>query len=115
MIRTSASGLYVLERIPRGRYLWSLLTPMGEALLTSEHQAGKAQALATIDICRVQSPFPGQYRVHRNKNGSVYFALIGPDGETIGRSDAYASVALLEPVILAARAYGLSAVLEDRA
>ena len=107
-------GLYVLRRDHQGKYFWSLLSAKGATLLTSETFATKAQSLASIDACRAQSPIPGQYRVERDKAGSPYFALIGLDGTVIGRSDAYPSVPLLASVILAARAYGLSAILDDQ-
>ena len=104
----------MLRRDLQGKYLWSLLSAKGATLLTSETFATKAQSLASIDACRAQSPVPGQYRVERDKAGSPYFALLGLDGTVIGRSDAYPSVSLLASVILAARAYGLSAILDDQ-
>jgi uncharacterized protein YegP (UPF0339 family) len=107
-------GLYVLRRNLHCRFFWSLVSAKGATLLTSEPFATKAQSLASIDVCRALSPIPGQYRVERDKAGSPYFALIGLDGTVVGRSDAYPSVSLLASVILAARAYGLSAILEDQ-
>jgi uncharacterized protein YegP (UPF0339 family) len=109
----SEHGFYVLRRDSQGRFFWNLVSAKGRALLTSESFPTKAQSLASIDACRAQSPLPGQYRVERDKAGSPYFVLLGPDGTVIGRSDAYPSVPLLAAVILAARAYGLAAILDD--
>ena len=114
MARQYERGLYLLRRDPQGRYSWSLVSPKGTTLLTSESFATKAQSLAAIDACRAQSPLPDQYRVDRDKAGSPYFALVAFDGTVIGRSDAYPSVPLLAPGILAARAYGLAAILKDQ-
>ena len=114
MSDSSGRGLYVLRRDLEGKYIWNLLSGHGATILTSESFATKGKALAAIDACRAQSPLQDNYRMEHDKGGSPYFALIGPDGVILGRSDAFPSVSHIATAILAARAYGLGAVLEDR-
>ena len=62
----------------------------------------------------LQPPRPGEVLVRLHASGVCQDDLNVLDGTVIGRSDAYPSVSLLASVILAARAYGLSAILDDQ-
>lgn len=106
-------GKYLLNLNSDGQYVWSLEDAAGRRLLTGVPLASKAAALAAIDDCRLHSPNADRYQRARDKNGSAFFLLRTPGDDVIGRSDAFASAGLLEQAIVAVRAHGLGAVLDD--
>lgn len=78
------------------QYMFSFKGGNGEIVLTSERYAAKQGAASGIAAVKANAPFDSQYRRLTASNGLPYFTLVGGNGETLGNSETYSSVAARE-------------------
>lgn len=80
-----------LFRGNRGQYYFNLTAKNGQVVLTSEGYSAKAGAKNGIKSVKECSKRTTLYERKTAKNGKYYFVLTSPNGQTIGKSQMYAS------------------------
>jgi uncharacterized protein YegP (UPF0339 family) len=85
-----------LFRGNRGQYYFNLTAKNGQVVLTSEGYGAKAGATNGIKSVKANSNKANSKRAtlferKTAKNGKYYFVLTSPNGQTIGKSQMYAS------------------------
>lgn len=106
------SAHYNLNR-SGAQYLFNLVAPNGETILTSERYTTKQNAQNGINSCRVNSPYDGRYARRTSTLGQPYFTLHGGNGEVIGASEMYSSVSAREAGVQSVKTYGPTAPVRD--
>ena len=105
---------YVLRK-SNVQYYWVLYSGNNEALLSSEMYKTKASAEGGIASARVNSPLDGRFERKQSTSSQPYFVLKGANGETIGLSEMYNSVAARENGVAAVKRDGPAAATVDQA
>ena len=108
------AGKYVLFKSTNGQFMFNLLAGNNEKILTSEMYRSKEGAGGGIASVRINAPIDGRYNRKTATNGKPYFVLKAGNGEPIGTSELYSSVAAMETGISAVKANGPTAPVDDR-
>lgn len=95
------------------QYMFNLIAPNGEKILTSERYTTKQNAENGIASCRVNSPYDGRYSRRNSSANQPYFTLHGSNGEVIGTSEMYSSVSTREAGIQSVKTHGPTAPTRD--
>ena len=90
------AGKFELKTAKDGQFMFNLKAGNGQVILTSELYKTKAAAEKGIESVRKNAPDDGRYERTENKNGEPYFKLKAANGQEIGRSEYYSSVAAME-------------------
>lgn len=106
------SGTYDLKRSGE-QFMFNLKAGNGQTILTSERYASKASAQGGIESVRKNSPIDERYERKVAKDGSPYFNLLAANGEVIGRSEMYSSVAARDNGIASVKTNGPDGVVKD--
>jgi uncharacterized protein len=94
------------------QYFWNLKSANNDKVLTGAIYDSRQGALNAIESCRESSAIEARY--DRKASGvQHYFVLTTSSGETIGRSEMYASPAAREIGISACKQNGPNAPIED--
>ena len=80
-----------LFRGNRGQYYFNLTAKNGQVILTSEGYGAKAGATNGIKSVKANSKRATLFERKTAKDGKYYFVLTSPNGQTIGKSQMYAS------------------------
>jgi len=78
------------------QFMFNLKGGNGEVVLTSERYTSKQGALAGIASVKVNAPTDSRYQRLTATNGLPYFNLKAANGEIIGTSEQYSSLAARE-------------------
>ncbi len=105
---------YELKPTSDSQFMFNLIAPNGEVILTSERYTQKPSALNGIDSVRTNSPDDARYDRREAKDNSPYFVLIATNGEIIGNSEMYSSNAAREKGIRSLKTNGPDADLDDQ-
>jgi uncharacterized protein YegP (UPF0339 family) len=107
-------GKYILGRASNGLFFFNLHAANGERILTSELYTTKTAALGGIESVKVNSPIDGRYDRLVDRAGNPRFNLKAVNGQVIGASESYSSIAAREGGIASCKAHGPTATTEDR-
>jgi uncharacterized protein YegP (UPF0339 family) len=107
------AGKFELQKASDGQFYFRLKAGNGEIILSSEQY--KAKASAQSGIASVKSNAAVDARFERKTSGSSqpFFVLKAANGETLGKSQMYASAASMEKGIESVKANAPSASVED--
>ena len=97
------AGRFEIRERMNGEFQFNLKAGNGQTILSSEGYASKDGCRSGIDSVRAASPLPERYLRLTARDGSPYFNLVADNGEIIGSSEMYSS--------LAARDKGIESVL----
>jgi uncharacterized protein YegP (UPF0339 family) len=86
------SGSYQLKK-SGDQFMFNLKATNGQVILTSERYKSKQAAQDGIESVRKNSADDKRFERLQAKDGSPYFNLTATNGQTIGRSEMYKSVA----------------------
>ena len=106
-------GTFELKPAAGGQYLFNLKAANGEKILTSESYTTKASAQKGIAAVRTNAPNDARYERKTSSRNEPYFILEAANGETLGRSEMYSSVAARENGIAAVKTNAPTAVERD--
>lgn len=87
---------YQLKQGSSGQFMFNLKAGNGEVILTSELYKDKQSAIAGIESVKTNGPIESRYERKSAKNNQAYFVLKATNGQTIGKSEMYSSVAAME-------------------
>jgi hypothetical protein len=102
-----------LEKSATGKYFFNLKAGNGRTILTSEMYEAKGGATNGIESVKRNAPDENRYERKTSTNGEPYFVLKAANGEPIGRSENYSSVAAMENGIESVKENAPLAEIED--
>lgn len=106
------AGYYQLKRSGE-QFMFNLKAGNHETILTSERYTTKQSAEAGIASCKENSSNDARYVRKTSTANQPYFVLNASNGQTIGRSEMYASTASMEGGIASCKANGPTAPTKD--
>jgi uncharacterized protein YegP (UPF0339 family) len=106
------SGSYQLKK-SGDQFMFNLKATNGQVILTSERYKSKQAAQDGIESVRKNSADDKRFERLQAKDGSPYFNLTATNGQTIGRSEMYKSVASRDAGIESVKKNGPGATLKD--
>ena len=108
------SGVFILKRSGT-QFMYNLKSAgNGEVVLTSERYTSKQGAENGISSVKINAPIDGRYSRLIASDGSQYFNLKAGNGEIVGTSERYTSVAGRDGGINWVKANAPSARTEDQ-
>lgn len=106
-------GKYELSKNRSGQFFFNLKAANGQVILTSSSHPSKDNALHTLDAVRSSGSMDHHFERKVSTGGQPYFSLKTSDGENLGRSETYSSVAAMEKGIASVKRNALTARLID--
>lgn len=104
---------YELKKSINGQYFFTLHAENGEKMLTSETYTTKAAAQNGIQSVRENAPYDNRYDRRVSTRNQYYFTLKSINGQVIGTSEEYATVAGRENGIQTVKRIAPSAPVQD--
>jgi uncharacterized protein YegP (UPF0339 family) len=90
------AGKFELKTSTNGKYYFNLKAGNGQVILSSEMYESKAAAENGIASIQKNAADDGRYERKESSNGKPYFNLKAGNGQVIGKSEMYESVASME-------------------
>lgn len=108
------SGKFELKKAKDGQFHFNLLATNGQAILSSEMYKAKDSALNGIESVRKNSQRDGAFEIKTSNNDKHYFLLMATNGQVVGQSQMYASVASCQNGIESVQKNAPDAALDDQ-
>lgn len=86
-------GKFIVDKRKNGEFQFNLKASNGQVILSSEGYAAKASCLNGIESVKKNAADENRFDVSESKNGKFYFNLKATNGQIIGSSEMYESVA----------------------
>ena len=98
------------------QFMWNLIAPNGEKILTSERYTTKSEANDGIASCKRNSPFDARYERKDAVSSpqQYYFVLKAENGRIIGTSETYTSTGARDNGINSCKQNGPTATTDDK-
>ena len=106
-------GKFVTKTQKDGQYVFNLLAGNGQSILRSEAYTTKAACVNGIESVKKNAPDDGRYDRKEASNGKPFFNLKAGNGQVIGTSELYESVASRENGIESVKKNAPDAETED--
>jgi uncharacterized protein YegP (UPF0339 family) len=106
-------GKFVIKTQKDGQYVFNLLAGNGQSILRSEAYTTKAACVNGIESVKKNAPDDGRYDRKEASNGKPFFNLKAGNGQVIGTSELYESVASRENGIESVKKNAPDAETED--
>ncbi|MBA0884811.1 YegP family protein [Flavobacterium undicola] len=107
-------GKFVITKRVNGEFQFNLKAGNGQTILASEGYTTKAACENGIESVRKNSQEDGRYERKESSNGKYYFNLKATNGQIIGSSEMYESVASRENGIESVKKNAPDGVVEDQ-
>ena len=107
-------GKFVITKRTNGESQFNLKAGNGQTILTSEGYTTKAACTNGIESVKTNSQDDGRYDRKESTNGKPYFNLKASNGQIIGSSEMYESVAARENGIESVKKNAPDAVVDDQ-
>jgi uncharacterized protein len=107
-------GKFVITKRTNGEFQFNLKAGNGQTILTSEGYTTKAACTNGIESVKTNSQDDGRFDRKEAKNGKPYFNLKASNGQIIGSSEMYESVAARENGIESVKKNAPDAVVDDQ-
>ncbi|MEG2102644.1 YegP family protein [Flavobacterium oncorhynchi] len=107
-------GKFVITKRTNGEFQFNLKAGNGQTILTSEGYTTKAACTNGIESVKTNSQDDGRYDRKESSNGKPYFNLKASNGQIIGSSEMYESVAARENGIESVKKNAPDAVVDDQ-
>jgi len=108
------SATFVIESGNTGKFRFNLRAGNQQVILTSQTYESKTAAQSGIDAVRKNAADDARFERKKAKDGSAYFVIKARNGETIGKSEMYASTAGMENGIRSVSTNAPAAKVVDR-
>lgn len=109
------SGSFELNKSKNDKFMFNLKAGNGQVILTSQMYETKPSALQGVDSVKANAAVDERYERIATTGGEPYFNLKATNGQVIGRSQSYASVANMEAGIASVKSHAPDAALKDLA
>ena len=107
-------GKFVITKRVNGELQFNLKAGNGQTILASEGYTTKAACDNGIESVRKNSQEDGRFERKESSNGKFYFNLKASNGQIIGNSEMYESVASLENGIESVKKNAPDGVVDDQ-
>lgn len=107
-------GKFVITLRKDGEYQFNLKAGNGQVILSSQGYAGKPNCLNGIESVRKNSQDDSKFERKESSSGKPYFNLKATNGQVIGNSEMYESVAACENGIESVKKNAPDATVEDQ-
>ncbi len=87
------AGKFEISKRKNGEFQFNLKAGNGQVILTSEGYSSRDGCVNGIDSVRRHAQTAANFDKKTAKDGSPYFALMASNGQSIGKSEMYTSVA----------------------
>lgn len=108
-------GKFVITKRANGEFQFNLKAGNGQTILTSEGYSSKAACLGGIESVKTNSQDDSKYDKKESSSGKPYFNLKASNGQNIGASEMYESVAARDNGIASVKTNAQDAVTDDQA
>jgi uncharacterized protein YegP (UPF0339 family)/uncharacterized membrane-anchored protein YhcB (DUF1043 family) len=105
---TTHIGKYAISKTKGGGDYFNLKATNGQIILTSVMYASLAECTDAIESVRANCSDDTRYERKISSNNKHYFNLTSPDGQVLGKSEMYESVAGMENGIASVKKNGIS-------
>ena len=106
-------GKFVITKRANGEFQFSLKAGNGQNILASEGYTTKPNCLKGIESVKTNSKEDGRFDRKTSSNGKAYFNLKASNGQIIGTSEMYESVAARDHGIESVKTNAPEASTED--
>ncbi|MCR5759124.1 MAG: YegP family protein [Bacteroidales bacterium] len=89
-------GKFIIKTRKDGQFQFTLKAVNGQVILTSEAYKAKDSCLAGVESVKKNAAEDKRFEVLTAKNGKPYFNLKAANGQVVGTSQMYASMATLK-------------------
>ncbi|MCV9926341.1 YegP family protein [Flavobacterium sp. LS1R49] len=107
-------GKFVISKRTNGEFQFNLKAGNGQTILTSEGYTAKAGCLKGIESVKTNSEDDSKFARETSKNEKPYFNLKATNGQIIGTSEMYESVAARENGIESVKNNAPTATIDDQ-
>lgn len=107
------AGKFEVKATKNGQFQFNLKAANGEIILTSETYKSKDSALDGIASVRKNAADDKRFERKVNTKGENYFSLTATNGQNLGRSESYSSVASMENGIASVKKNAADAKVAD--
>ena len=108
------SAKFELNKAKDGQFHFNLLAGNSQVILTSEMYKAKDSALGGIESVRKNSQREGAFEIKQSSNEKHYFVLKATNGQVVGQSQMYSSLAACKGGIESVQKNAPSAPLDDQ-
>jgi len=106
-------GKFEISKDKSGQFRFNLKASNGQVILASEAYKTKAACENGIESVKKNSQSTGNFEKKTAKDGSPYFSLKATNGQVIGASEMYNSIAAMENGIESVKKNAAAAAVED--
>jgi uncharacterized protein YegP (UPF0339 family) len=107
------AGKFEIKRAKDGQFYFNLKARNGEIILTSETYTTKANVQNGVTSVMTNALLDQRFERKTSKRGEPYFVLKAANGEPIGVSEMYSSLAAMENGVESVKHHAPEARLED--
>jgi uncharacterized protein len=107
------AGKFELKKSKSGKFMFNLKAGNGQVILSSELYQAKDSAVKGIESVKKNAPNDGSYERKTSGKEEPFFVLKASNGQTIGMSEMYSSVAAMENGIQSVKTNAPEAKMED--
>lgn len=107
------AGKFEINQSKNGKFLFNLKAANGQIILSSQLYEAKTSAENGVESCRTNGALDERFERSTSSAGQPYFNLKAGNGQVIGRSEMYSSVAAMENGIASVKNNAPSATLKD--
>jgi uncharacterized protein YegP (UPF0339 family) len=107
-------GKFVITKRTNGEFQFNLKASNGQTILASEGYTAKPGCLNGIESVRTNSQDDTRFDRKESSNGKPYFNLKASNGQIIGSSEMYESVAARENGIASVKSNAPDATIDDQ-
>ncbi|GAB3269785.1 YegP family protein [Parahaliea aestuarii] len=107
------AGKFELRQGDSGKYSFNLKSGNGQVILTSQAYESHDSAVNGIESVRRNAVDDARFLRKTASDGSPFFVLTASNGQTIGKSQMYASESAMENGIASIRSHAPEAALND--
>ncbi|WP_417939283.1 YegP family protein [Flavobacterium sp. RS13.1] len=108
-------GKFVITKRANGEFQFNLKAGNGQTILTSEGYSTKAACLNGIESVKTNSQDDSRFDKKESASGKPYFNLKASNGQNIGASEMYESVAARDNGIASVKTNAPDAETDDQA
>jgi uncharacterized protein YegP (UPF0339 family) len=107
------AGKFELKTSSNGKFHFNLKAGNGQIILSSEMYETRAAAEGGIESVKKNAGDDARYERRTSAKGDPYFVLKAANGQEIGRSEMYNSLAAMDNGIASVKANGPDATIAD--
>jgi hypothetical protein len=111
--RKTMAGKFEITQSKNGKFLFNLKAGNGQIILTSQMYETLASAKQGIESCMKNGAADERFERAESTSGQPYFNLKAGNGQVIGRSEMYASVAARDNGIASVKTNAPGADIKD--